>query len=186
MENINTCLTALLNNYMRQCMETAPSPGQLSRHSMCALCLGGGVKGAESPCPCDKLHVGWEHSEEVRCSGRDWPLAAFGRGSWVGVRAVRPVFSVTVVITSGFRCFRNIQIFTWRHPRFSSQSASTLWLLGWESSCLWPKAYSEGPSVSFIEWFAASYTGSCVFNKKHFCISKIGYIFIALNIPKER
>lgn len=143
MENINTCLIALLNNYMRQCMETAPKPrpAQLSTLCVLYLCLGGGVKGAESPCPCDKLHVGWEHSEEVSCSGRDWRLAAFGCGSWAGVRAVRPVFSVTVVITSGFRCFRNIQIFTWRHPKFSSQNASTLRNIGYWAG----RAAASGP-----------------------------------------
>ena len=42
------------------------------------------------------------------------------------LRAARPVFPVTLVITSGFRCFRNIQIFPWRHPTFSVKMQPSL------------------------------------------------------------
>lgn len=53
MENISTCLPALLNNYTRQCTETAPKPRPAQLSTLCALylCLGGGVKGQRALVP---------------------------------------------------------------------------------------------------------------------------------------
>lgn len=159
-------------------------------HSMCALFMFGGrrQRGREPlslwQTSCGMRTFGGSELQWARLATgcfRLW-LLGWGQGSktslfsycsynlWIQVFQKYPDFHLETSQILKWKC-----IHTEKH-----------WLLGGESSCLWPKAYSEGPSVSFIAWFAASYTGSCVFNKKHFCISKRGYTLIALNIPKER
>lgn len=154
--------------------DMAPKPSRLGCPLWAWL-----VGGRGSPCPCDERHTGQTRCEGVGSTGHCRLLSA--RVPGFGVRAERPAFLVTVATTSGVGCFRTIQIVPWRYPQLSSENASTsgnIWWLGWETSRLYPKACSEG--------FAASYTGSCVFNNKHFCVFKTGHILIASHIPKAK
>ena len=126
----------------------------------CVQFPGGGV--GRRPCPCEALR-GDESLQRERGPGPIQVRLA-GAPGWAR-GAARPVFLVTLVITSGFRCFRNIRIFTWKHPKSSSKMNShprTIWSLGWASSRLRPKAYSEreGAFCVLTDGFAAAHVGS--------------------------
>lgn len=154
METGNTCLTALLNNSLHEIMHgkgPKPKPARLSTLRVLYLCLGEDQRGRE-PLSMGQTSCGMRtRGSEVQwvrpVPGCLQPWLLF----WDQGGETRPFSYCSYNLC--IQVFQKIQISTWRHPNSSSQNASTrrsMWFLGREGSCLWPKASPQGASVPFF------------------------------------